>query len=192
VYGSDLDDVRGLVHVKQAFAVPADQRAATPVGRLASTVPTVPGSLDGDELLTRLRRSGLQLAVVVDEYGGTAGIVTLEDLVEEIVGDVRDEHDRAEQARVRTLGRGSWLVSGLLRDDEVADATGFAIPPGEYETLAGLVLARLGRIPDVGEEVAVDGWRLTVMRRDRNRIAELRLARPGAEPAPDREEPARG
>jgi CBS domain containing-hemolysin-like protein len=144
---------------------------------LVQPVPTVPASLDGDELLTRLRSSGLQLAVVVDEYGGTAGIVTLEDLVEEIVGDVRDEHDRAEQAQVRPLGRDSWLVSGLLRDDEVADATGFKIPPGEYETLAGFVLARLGRIPDVGEELAVDGWRLTVMRRDRNRVAELRLAR---------------
>ena len=84
-------------------------------------------------------------------------------------------------------------MSGLLRDDEVADATGFKMPSGEYETLAGLVLARLGRIPDVGEEVAVDGWRLTVMRRDRNRIAELRLARPGAEdPVTDRGEVARG
>jgi CBS domain containing-hemolysin-like protein len=156
-------------------------------------VPTVPASLDGDELLTRLRSSGLQLAIVVDEYGGTAGIVTLEDLVEEIVGDVRDEHDRAEQARVRPLGRGSWLVSGLLRDDEVADATGFAMPRGEYETLAGLVLARLGRIPDVGDEIAVDGWRLTVMRRDRNRVAELRLARLGAdEPLSAREEAGRG
>jgi CBS domain containing-hemolysin-like protein len=138
----------------------------------------VPGSLDGDELLTRLRSSGLQLAVVVDEYGGTAGIVTLEDLVEEIVGDVRDEHDRAEQSTVRPLGRDSWVVSGLLRGDEVADATGFQMPPGAYETLAGLVLTRLGRIPDVGEEVTVDGWQLTVLRRDRNRIAELRLARP--------------
>ena len=119
----------------------------------------MPESLGGDALLTSLRESGLQLAVVVDEYGGTAGIVTLEDLVEEIVGDVRDEHDAAEQARVRLLGQGSWLVSGLLRDDEVFDATGFAMPTGDYETLAGLVLARLGRIPDVGEDVEVDGWR---------------------------------
>src|ERR687894_859528 len=181
VYGSDLDDVRGVVHVKQAFAVPAGQRAATPVGALASPVSTVPNSLDGDALLDRLRGQGLQLAIVVDEYGGTAGIVTLEDLVEEIVGDVRDEHDRAEQSTVRPLGRDSWLVSGLLRDDEVADATGFQMPSGAYETLAGLVLTRLGRIPDVGEEVTVDGWQLTVLRRDRNRIAELRLARPGAD-----------
>jgi CBS domain containing-hemolysin-like protein len=137
--------------------------------------------------------------VVVDEYGGTAGIVTLEDLVEEIVGDVRDEHDRAEQAQVRPLGRDSWLVSGLLRDHEVAEATGFRMPSGAYETLAGLVLSELGRIPEVGESVDVGGWRLTVMRRDRHRVAELRLARPGpatgdgrSDAPGKREEAARG
>jgi CBS domain containing-hemolysin-like protein len=184
VHNSDPDAVLGVVHVKQAFGIAPARRGGVAVGELVQEVPTVPASLDGDELLTRLRSSGLQLAVVVDEYGGTAGIVTLEDLVEEIVGDVRDEHDRAEQSTVRPLGRDSWLVSGLLRDDEVADATGFQMPSGEYETLAGLVLTRLGRIPEVGEEVAVDGWQLTVVRRDRNRIAELRLARPGAEEGP--------
>ncbi|TQM45485.1 hemolysin family protein [Pseudonocardia cypriaca] len=181
VHNSDPDAVLGVVHVKQAFGIDPADRGSAKVGELVQEVPTVPGSLDGDELLTRLRSSGLQLAVVVDEYGGTAGIVTLEDLVEEIVGDVRDEHDRAEQSTVRPLGRDSWVVSGLLRGDEVADAIGFQMPPGAYETLAGLVLTRLGRIPDVGEEVTVDGWRLTVLRRDRNRVAELRLARPVAE-----------
>lgn len=178
VDNGDPDALLGVVHVKQAFGVPADHWETVALRDLAQPVPTVPESLSGDVLLTSLRESGLQLAVVVDEYGGTAGIVTLEDLVEEIVGDVRDEHDSAEQAQVRALGRGSWLVSGLLRDDEVADATGFVIPPGEYETLAGLVLSRLGRIPEVGDDVEVNGWRLTVMRRDRNRVAELRVAAP--------------
>ncbi|HZG90181.1 MAG TPA: hemolysin family protein [Pseudonocardia sp.] len=205
VHDRDPDAVLGVVHVKQAFGVPAAERDRVPVREHVQPVPTVPESLDGDALLTRLRESGLQVAVVVDEYGGTAGLVTLEDLVEEIVGDVRDEHDRAEQARVRRLGRDSWLVSGLLRSDEVLDATGFHVPDGTYETLAGLVLARLGRIPDVGDGLTVDGWRLTVMRRDRNRVAELRVARPdtqpdpadptrGAAPAPrrDREEAGRG
>ncbi|HEY6421831.1 MAG TPA: hemolysin family protein [Pseudonocardiaceae bacterium] len=177
VYGSDLDDVRGVVHVKQAFAVPADKRAQTPAGSLASQVPTVPDSLDGDALLDRLRGQGLQVAIVVDEYGGTAGIVTLEDLVEEIVGDVRDEHDRLEVSQVQPLGEQSWIISGLLRADEVAEATGFAMPEGDYETVAGLVLERLGRIPDVGDEVVLDGWRLAVMRMDRHRIADLRLTR---------------
>jgi CBS domain containing-hemolysin-like protein len=177
VYGSDLDDVRGVVHVKQAFAVAPDQRAVSRVGTLASPVPTVPSSLDGDALLDRLRGQGLQVAIVVDEYGGTAGIVTLEDLVEEIVGDVRDEHDPLEVSRVQSLGRQSWRVSGLLRADEVADAVGFVMPEGDYETVAGLVLERLGRIPDVGDEVELDGWRLTVTRMDRRRIADLRLTR---------------
>lgn len=177
VYGSDLDDVRGVVHVKQAFAVPAGQRAVSLVGALASQVPTVPSSLDGDALLDRLRGQGLQVAIVVDEYGGTAGIVTLEDLVEEIVGDVRDEHDPEEVSQVQPLDEQSWIISGLLRADEVADAVGFVMPEGDYETVAGLVLERLGRIPDVGDEVELDGWRLTVTRMDRRRIADLRLTR---------------
>ena len=177
VYGSDLDDVRGVVHVKQAFTVPAGTRAGCQVGTLASPAPTVPSSLSGDVLLERLRDQGLQLAIVVDEYGGTAGIVTLEDLVEEIVGDVRDEHDPLEVSPVRPLDERSWLISGLLRADEVTDAVGFVIPEGDYETVAGFVLQRLGRIPDAGDEVEVDGWRLTVMRMDRRRIADLRLTR---------------
>jgi CBS domain containing-hemolysin-like protein len=177
VYGSDLDDVRGVVHVKQAFAVPAGNRASTPVGSLASPVPTVPSSLDGDALLDRLRGRGLQVAIVVDEYGGTAGIVTLEDLVEEIVGDVRDEHDLLEVSRVRSLDERSWIISGLLRADEVADAVGFVMPEGDYETVAGLVLERLGRIPSAGDEIELNGWRLTVTRMDRRRVAELRLTR---------------
>lgn len=177
VHGGDLDDVHGIVHVKQVFSVPAPERASTQVSAIARPVLTVPESLDGDTLLERLRGSSLQVAVVVDEYGGTAGLVTLEDLIEEIVGDVRDEHDRAEASPVRPLGRDSWIVSGLLRDDEVVEATGFRMPEGDYETLAGLVLTRLGRIPEVNDEIQVDGWRITVLRMDKHRIAELRVAR---------------
>jgi CBS domain containing-hemolysin-like protein len=177
VHEGDLDDVRGVVHVKQAFSVPAGRRASTRISALMRPAQIVPESLDGDTLLDRLRSSGLQLALVVDEYGGTAGLVTLEDLVEEIVGDVRDEHDRGETNPVRPLGRDSWMVSGLLRDDELADATGFRMPEGDYETLAGLVLTRLGRIPEVNDEVRIDGWRITVMRMDRHRVAELRVAK---------------
>ncbi|RDI18269.1 hemolysin family protein [Lentzea flaviverrucosa] len=175
VHNGSLDEVSGIVHVKQAFAVPAALRTSTPLSALTRPVYSVPETLEGDALLDRLRASGLQTALVVDEYGGTAGMVTLEDVVEEIVGDVRDEHDRGEAAPVRSLGSNSWIVSGLLRDDEVADATGFQMPEGDYETLAGLVLARLGRIPDVGDEIRVDGWRVTVMRMDKHRVAELRV-----------------
>ncbi|MBO0851104.1 MAG: HlyC/CorC family transporter [Pseudonocardia sp.] len=183
VYGRDLDEVHGVVHVKQAFAVPVPDRAGTTMAQLSRPVLTVPESLDGDALLARLRESDSQLGVVVDEYGGTDGIVTVEDLIEEIVGDVRDEHDREGPAPVRPLGKDSWLVSGLLRADELAEATGFVPPAGDYETLAGMVLERLGRIPDVGDDLDVDGWRLTVMARERNRIAELRLSRSGRDGA---------
>ncbi|QGK69857.1 DUF21 domain-containing protein [Allosaccharopolyspora coralli] len=175
VHDDDLDNVHGVIHVKQAFGVPVDQREGTRVGSLVRPVPTVPETLDGDALLNRLRGSGLQLALVVDEYGGTAGIVTLEDVVEEIIGDVRDEHDRRETAAVRPLGRQRWVVSGLLRADELEEATGFEIPDGDYETVAGFVLSSLGRIPTPGDHVDHDGWSLTVNRMDRHRIAELRL-----------------
>ncbi|OSY43084.1 MULTISPECIES: hemolysin family protein [Pseudonocardia] len=176
VIDGDPDVPLGLVHVKQAFSVPPADRPTTRARDLARPVETVPSSLDGDLLMTRLRAAGLQTAVVVDEYGGTAGLVTMEDLLEEIVGDVRDEHDRAEQGRVRRLGDDGWALSGLMRPDEVLAATGFRMPAGGFETLAGLVLARLGRIPDAGDELVLDGWRLTVLRRSRNRVAEIRLA----------------
>ncbi len=176
VHDGDLDDVLGAVHVKQAFGIPHAQWGSTAVGDLAAPIPKVPATLGSDTLLERLRRAGLQMALVVDEWGGSAGIVTLEDLVEEIVGDVRDEHDRPEST-VRRLGDGSWLVSGLLRADEVAEATGFTMPEGDYETLAGLMLSELGRIPSEGAAVALGDTRLTVVRMDRHRIADVRIAR---------------
>ena len=129
VCDDDPDIVLGVVHVKQAFAVPGPDRAAALLRDHVQQVPTVPQSLDGDALMTTLRGAGLQLAVVVDEYGGVAGIVTLEDVLEEIVGDVHDEHDRAEQASVRPFGRDAWLVSGLLRGDEVSRRHRLRRPP---------------------------------------------------------------
>jgi len=175
VYTEDLDDVQGAVHVKQAFAVPASERATTKIGSVMRPVPTVPGSLPGDALLSRLRDSRFQLAMVVDEYGGTAGLVTLEDVVEEIIGDVRDEHDTGEAPSSQRVGADTWLVSGQLRADEVTDITGFRMPDGDYETIAGLVLERLGHIPEPGDATVVDGWRLTVSEMDRLRIAEVSL-----------------
>ncbi len=173
VYREDLDDVQGTVHIKQAFTVPASERGATPVGSLMRPMPTVPESLPGDAVLDRLRDSRFQLALVVDEYGGTAGLVTLEDVVEEIVGDVRDEHDIREEPASHQLTPDSWVVSGQLRDDEVLDATGFRMPEGDYETIAGLLLDRLGEIPEVGATLDIDGWRLEVTGMDRHRIAEV-------------------
>ena len=184
VVDRDLDDIRGVVHVKQAFAEPSARRGGVKVRNLMRTATTVPDSLDGDELLDRLRGAGLQMALVVDEYGGTAGIVTLEDLVEEIVGDVRDEHDRGEAARFRGAGPDTWIVSGMLRSDELAEVSGWAFPESDvYETLAGYLLAELGRIPSVGDTVDHDGWRMVVTRMDRRRIADVRVTRTDAEAA---------
>ncbi|MEO6879413.1 MAG: hemolysin family protein, partial [Mycobacteriaceae bacterium] len=167
VVQGDLDDPLGVVHVKQAFVVPDAQRHATPLERIVRRVPTVPGTLDGDALMDRVRGDGLQVALVVDEYGGTAGMVTMEDLIEEIVGDVRDEHDTRE-VDVRRH-EGGWDASGLLRVDEVSEATGFTAPEGDYETLAGVVLAHLGRIPVVGDVVHTAGWALSVLSMDGRR-----------------------
>jgi len=185
IVNGDLDETIGIVHVKQVFGVPAAQRATTKLLTLAIPVPTVPSTLDGDALMTQLRSHGLQTALVVDEYGGTAGMVTVEDLIEEIVGDVRDEHDDSTPDFQKS-GLG-WRVSGLLRIDEVAEATGFRAPEGEYETIGGLVLEKLGHIPEPGESVELsafdpDGpyddpihWRATVVEMDGRRIDQLVL-----------------
>jgi CBS domain containing-hemolysin-like protein len=154
VAGSGVDDVVGMVHVKHALAVPRDRRATVPVQQVMVPPLFVPSSRQLDELLVDLRRGGLQMAVVVDEYGGTDGVVTVEDLVEELVGAVSDEHDEDDDEEVVDRGDGSWSVSGLLRPDEVGAATGLTVPADRhYETLGGLVLHQLGRIPVPGDRV---------------------------------------
>ncbi|MEU1960312.1 hemolysin family protein [Nocardia sp. NPDC019255] len=189
VIDGDLDNTLGFVHVKQAFTRPAHARTTTPLYRLAQPVPIVPASLDGDEVLERVRADGMQVALVVDEYGGTAGLVTMEDIIEEILGDVRDEHDEEERDVRRVID--GWDCSGLLRIDEVSRATGYDAPEGEYETLGGLVLTRLGRIPVPGDEVVLPnprsqqwtapeshgsgGWIARVERMDGRRIDRVRL-----------------
>jgi CBS domain containing-hemolysin-like protein len=175
VTGEDWDDIDGIVHVKRAIAVPHDRRPDVPVSALMVPPLLVPETIRLDPLLLLLRESGLQLAVVVDEYGGTAGVVTLEDVVEEIVGDVSDEHDRS-----RTTGRemtdGSWTVPGLWRPDEVRERLGAPLPDGPaYETSGGYVMAELGRVPVVGDAVALPGWRVTVLAMDGMRVDRLRF-----------------
>ena len=174
----DLDDVIGAVHVKQAFAVAPGQRPRTTLATMMAEPVRVPESLPCDELLTTLRRLGLQLAVVMDEYGGTAGIVTVEDLVEELVGQVRDEHDASEDPDMVPLFDGSWSVSGLVHRDELADRVGFTLPEGPYDTLAGLVMTRHGQVPKGGETVTVAGWSLTVTRMDGRRIDRVQMRPP--------------
>ncbi len=149
------DNIVGSVHVKQAVAVPRQDRGSTKVREVMVAATVVPESLRLDPLLALLRGEGFQMAIVSDEYGGTAGVVTLEDVVEEIVGDIADEHDRLS-ARLRRRPDGSWIVSGLLRPDEVLDATGLALPEHEdYDTVAGLFVQAIGRIPSRGDEVVI-------------------------------------
>ena len=194
------DNVVGSIHVKQAVAVPRSERAHTLVREVMVDATVVPESLRLDPLLSLLRGEGFQIAIVSDEYGGTAGVVTLEDVVEEIVGDISDEHDRY-RSRLRQRPDGSWIVSGLLRPDEVADATGLALPEDEdYDTVAGLLVRELGRIPKRGDQVAVplpvvlpedddeepvqDSALLRVERMDGLRVDRISLRRLPADPGP--------
>lgn len=185
----DLDETIGIVHVKQVFEVPPTLRASTRLAELSQRVARVPSTLDGDAVMAQIRANGLQTALVVDEYGGTAGMVTVEDLIEEIVGDVRDEHDPTTPDVVHAGN--CWQVSGLLRIDEVADATGYRAPEGEYETIGGLVLQQLGHIPVQDETVNLrafdpDGhvdnpmiWKAKVVAMDGRRIDRLELTELG-------------
>lgn len=175
VIDEDRDDVVGVVHVKQAVAVPRAKRNDVPVAALAEEAVRVPETIRLDQLLEDLRGNGFQLAIVVDEYGGTAGIVTLEDLVEEIVGEVSDEHDRAAAGVVGTAQEMTFPAD--LRPDELLEQTGIDVPEDdEYDTVAGFVLSELGRMPEVGDEVRLDGGgTLRVERLEGRRISRLRF-----------------
>ena len=178
VYRLDLDDIVGVVLVKIVHAIAPDLRATTPIGDIMSEVVVVPETRSLQGLLADMRGARNHLAVVVDEYGGTAGIITLEDVIEEIVGEIDDEYDQHEP-RLTEVGpsQGPWVLSGSLHPDEVGEACGFEPPDGEYETLAGFVLDRLGRIPDVGDRFEFDGWRLEVATMDGLRVATVSLER---------------
>lgn len=155
VIGEDRDDVVGLVHLRRAVGVPHDRRSEVPAAALMVDAPRVPETVRLGPLLVELRGFGMQMAVVVDEYGGTSGVVTLEDVVEELVGDVADEHDPRRAGAARAAD-GSWMVPGVLRPDELVEYTSIEVPEGAaYETLGGLVMAELGRVPTVGDEVTV-------------------------------------
>lgn len=177
-----MDDIGGVVHLKTVLAVPRADRDRVPVRKVWAPVVRVPETVRLGPLLADLRRQGLQLALVVDEYGGTAGVVTLEDVVEEIIGEVADEHDRPRSTLVARRD-GSWSAAGLLRPDELRDRTGLVLPEGRtYETLGGLLMAALGRVPVVGDELTVGTTHLRVERMDGRRVALVRLrdlSRPG-------------
>jgi CBS domain containing-hemolysin-like protein len=182
VRGDSEDDLLGTIHVKDLLSIPLDAHPATPVTAAMFPPLVVPESETLRRLLSDLRREQRTFAVVIDEYGGTAGIVTLEDVLEELVGEIEDEFDRHSSV-VRRIGAGRYLLHASLRTDRLADLLEVELPEGEYETVAGFLLAELGRIPEGGEVVRHDGWELEVAAVDGVRITEVVLRRlPVTEP----------
>lgn len=174
VSSDSMDDITGIVHLKAAVSVPRERRADVPAAALATEPLRVPEAVHLDALVAELRARGYQMAIVVDEYGGTAGVVTLEDLVEEIVGEVLDEHDRRTAGIVR--GDDSITFPGGLRPDEVRDRTGIRIPEGDlYDTVGGYIMSVLERIPVVGDSVEIEDGTLDVQRMDGRRIDRVRF-----------------
>lgn len=166
----------GVVHAKDLFDIADDAYATTTVGALARPALVVPESAGLRSVLAALRRHATEMAIVADEYGALAGVVTLEDLVEELVGDIADEYDPATP-EIRRQPDGSWIVPGSWRIDEIERATAVALPgDGAYDTVAGLVLAGLQRIPSVGDHVEAAGWVLEVLAMDGRAVASIRLA----------------
>lgn len=183
VYEQTLDTVTGVVSLTDALAVPPARRPLTTVAAVAREPVLVPDSLNLDGVLAALRAGNSDIAIVVDEYGGTDGVVTIEDLVEELVGEIADEHDTDEDEESGSIevtvpgGERTWLVDGMLREDELAEQTGLRLPEGPYETLAGFLMAQLGHIPTVGESLQVNDWEFTVVEMDRHRVEQVRLVR---------------
>ncbi len=177
VYQENYDDIIGFVHVRDLLNPDLAGRPV-PVGEVCRPVKQLPTSKRVLSALSEMRRDRAHMAIVVDEYGGTAGIVTLEDLVEELIGEITDEYD-VEEPGPTQLRDGELEVDGLLNLDEFAEQTGVQLPEGPYETVAGYVLAELGELPGVGAEVELHGHKLTVTELDGRRIARVRVGRVG-------------
>jgi putative hemolysin len=167
------DDVVGFVHVRDFF-VPVAKARTIKVADVMRPVKMLPGTKRVLPAMSEMRREGHHLAIVIDEYGGTAGIVSLEDLIEEVIGEIRDEYDVEGDEALRIAGT-DIEADGLLNLDEVHEQTGVRLPDGPYETLAGFVMASLGHVPRVGEAVEADGHRLTVSELDGRRVSRVRI-----------------
>ncbi|MGY2130002.1 hemolysin family protein [Blastococcus sp. SYSU DS0617] len=182
VAGRDQDDVVGFVHVRDLFLPNHPAGRAATVGDLAREVKRLPGTAGVLTALSEMRRENQHLAIVVDEYGGTDGIVTLEDLIEEVIGEIYDEYDAEVEPEARQSPDAPREVDGLLNLDDFTEATGLQLPEGPYETVAGYVLAGLGRLPEVGDTIVVEGREIAVVELDGRRIARLRVDPPPPEP----------
>jgi putative hemolysin len=191
VYRDNYDDVIGFVHVRDLLGPPPQDKGQDKgqaqakrdvVLDVTRTVKQLPTSKRVIAAMSEMRRDRAHLAIVVDEYGGTAGIVTLEDLVEELIGDIWDEYDDSASSQARQLPRGELEVDGLLNLDEFAEQTGITLPDGPYETVAGYLIASLGQLPQEGDHVDTGAHKLTVTELDGRRIARIRVTPTQAPP----------
>jgi CBS domain containing-hemolysin-like protein len=180
VVDPDLDHIAGVVLARDVLRIAPEQRPSTLVEEIIVEMLGVPETRELDSLLREMRSTGNQIAVVVDEHGGTVGIVTLEDILEELVGEIEDEYDLELEVRAPIVGRADGLipVDGTSHRDEVAEACGFTLPDGEFDTLAGFLLVLLDRIPQIGDVASWQGWEFEILEMDRHRIAVVGVRRP--------------
>ncbi|HEY3714159.1 MAG TPA: hemolysin family protein, partial [Jatrophihabitantaceae bacterium] len=177
VVGRDHDDVLGFVHIRDLVLPAVRHDRDRTVASLARPVKAMPGSKRVLAAMSEMRREGQHMAIVIDEYGGTDGIVTLEDLIEEVIGDIRDEYDEASTGPSRLVG-GVVEVDGRLNLDDFAEFTGLQLPEGPYETAAGYVMSALGHLPSLGDSVEYEGYTITVTAVDGRRAARVRVTPP--------------
>ena len=188
VYGESLDEVVGMVHIKDVFVANVDQERGRSIKALMREPLFVPESMGVIELLARMRSQRTHLAIVVDEFGGTEGLVTIEDVVEEIVGDIEDEHDEAEAGMLTLLEDGLWEADARLELEELQQAVDARLTAedDEVDTVGGLTFILAGRILQPGESVChPSGWRLESTEADTRRIKRVRLHAPEGEPQRD-------
>ena len=177
VISNDLDNVMGIAHVKSALTVNPTKRSAIPVSQFMSEVLAVPETRDLVSIMTDMRQKRIPMVIVVDEHGGTEGLVSVEDLLEEIVGEIEDEYDSAQKIE-SSDAEGVYTIEGSLHLHEVEEICGLTIPKKPYETIGGFALDKLQRIPTEGEVFRYRKWKIEVLEMDRLRVAKIRLTAP--------------
>jgi CBS domain containing-hemolysin-like protein len=189
VVGEGIDDIVGIAHVKDVHSIDRGMWATTLIPEIMRRPLVIPESRDLASLLVEMRRTRLHLTIVIDEFGGTAGIVTLEDLLEEIVGEIDDEYDASEEdAHLTSSPQGVHVVPGMSHSDELEEATGFELPDGNYETLAGFLLELFDRIPAVGDHISYDGWEFKIVEMEKRRIGQVLMVKGTTRPEPEGEQ----
>ena len=181
VYGDGVDDMRGFVHAKDLLSVPPESHQEPVTLDLIRHLPTVPELMSVAPVMELMRATRTHIAVAIDEHGTTAGIVTLEDIAEELVGEIRDEHDIREVMEIRPAGKDRFLVAGQTRVDRLGEV-GAEVPTGQYETVGGFIMEQLGRVPKHGDVVTTETFEMSVRRIDGRRVREVELIRFLAQP----------